>query len=379
MQSNAHMRSSFLLVLLKVSAAAGSLPPLAPLSRGLLVTAKGWCPPELVAALREDAISLEKSGAFRTAGLSNTAKGDISQQKFGAADRAICTITAGLGGDRAARKEFDSRLAGVIQACGEELGRRRLVVAEQYYSVSGEGSRLARHMDERHEELKGARGYSAKQRRSVSWLCYLNEVGWDESKGPGAGGALRAYVRNGGCGASCGAHEGNLQVGWMEKRGGGGAAEPIFLDAWVPVEAPPLPDADPTSGPRYLSYAALYRVTGDGTSRDYVSGLVEGGGAHTVEDLVATLERSERRQFSKVDVPASVTQPPPGSSEALVSPLGGTLLLFDSVAVPHEVLPTTRGRRFAMAGWLHEESQQTPEWIYSGQPSAEQLFGGVGG
>jgi hypothetical protein len=122
MQSNAHMRSSFLLVLLKVSAAAGSLPPLAPLSRGLLVTAKGWCPPELVAALREDAISLEKSGAFRTAGLSNTAKGDISQQKFGAADRAICTITAGLGGDRAARKEFDSRLAGVIQACPSPLG-----------------------------------------------------------------------------------------------------------------------------------------------------------------------------------------------------------------------------------------------------------------
>ena len=80
-----------------------------------------------------------------------------------------------------------------------------------------------------------------------------------------------------------------------------------------------------------------------------------------------------------------------------VAPLGGTLVLFDSVAVPHEVCPiphlhapapealpealhnlltqslasvsvsqvlaTERGRCLAMAGWFHERSQEMPSWI----------------
>ena len=37
-----------------------------------------------------------------------------------------------------------------------------------------------------------------------------------------------------------------------------------------------------------------------------------------------------------------------------VSPEGGSLVLFDSVSVPHEVL-ATRGRvRIAASGWFHE-------------------------
>lgn len=143
-----------------------------------------------------------------------------------------------------------------------------------------------------------------------------------------------------------------------------GGAEPVFLDAWVQVEAP----QDVEGGPKYLSFAALYRLVADAkgayTQRDYISGLVEGGGAHTLDDLLATLEPNEAKRFAKVDVPAAVTEPPAGMSEALVSPLGGTLLLFDSVAVPHEVLATTTGVRWAMAGWLHEPSQGVPDWLY---------------
>ena len=45
-----------------------------------------------------------------------------------------------------------------------------------------------------------------------------------------------------------------------------------------------------------------------------------------------------------------------------VAPLGGTLLLFDSVAVPHSVLPTTEGDRIALAGWFHEDQQEFPDW-----------------
>ena len=37
-------------------------------------------------------------------------------------------------------------------------------------------------MDERHEELKGARGWTTRNRRSVSWLLYLSDDGWDDEK-----------------------------------------------------------------------------------------------------------------------------------------------------------------------------------------------------
>ena len=38
-----------------------------------------------------------------------------------------------------------------------------------------------------------------------------------------------------------------------------------------------------------------------------------------------------------------------------ISPLAGRLVLFDSVSLPHEVLPVTGDRsRIALAGWFHE-------------------------
>jgi hypothetical protein len=45
-----------------------------------------------------------------------------------------------------------------------------------------------------------------------------------------------------------------------------------------------------------------------------------------------------------------------------VVPAGGTLVLFDSVTVPHEVLEVTKGTRLAIAGWYHEKQQDFPEW-----------------
>ena len=47
------------------------------------------------------------------------------------------------------------------------------------------------------------------------------------------------------------------------------------------------------------------------------------------------------------------------------SPRGGSLVVFDSVCVPHEVRTTISGQRVALAGWFHEEVQQFPDWILS--------------
>jgi hypothetical protein len=248
-------------------------------------------------------------------------------------------------------------------------------------------------MDERHEELKGARGWSSPYRRSVSWLAYLSEPGWRASNegstgastgaGAGAGGQFRAFVRENviaSASARCGAHEGNLQIGWRalsasEARrrpaaasaasgasGGvldGHGAEPVYLDAWVPVEVA-------LSGQRgrsaqYTSLAACYRVI-DG-QRQYLSGGVEGGGAQTIDELISTMKGDERRRFSRVEVSQALSAPPSGACEECVTPVGGTLLLFDSVAVPHEVLETVAGERWAMAGWFHEPSQGVPSWL----------------
>jgi hypothetical protein len=48
-----------------------------------------------------------------------------------------------------------------------------------------------------------------------------------------------------------------------------------------------------------------------------------------------------------------------------VAPRGGTLVLFDSATVLHEVAPTLKGLRVAVAGWLHEPQKAFPEWYGS--------------
>jgi hypothetical protein len=40
-----------------------------------------------------------------------------------------------------------------------------------------------------------------------------------------------------------------------------------------------------------------------------------------------------------------------------IDPIGGTLVLFDSVSLPHEVLATRGRERWATSGWFHEDQQ----------------------
>ena len=43
-----------------------------------------------------------------------------------------------------------------------------------------------------------------------------------------------------------------------------------------------------------------------------------------------------------------------------IPPLGGTLVIFDSVTLPHEVLPSIGKERWAISGWMHEDQQSIP-------------------
>ena len=81
-------------------------------------------------------------------------------------------------------------------------------------------------------------------------------------------------------------------------------------------------------------------------------------GRRPVEVLASTLPAALRAAFSSVEA-----VPQPQQKEALVEPHGGTLVLFDSVAVPHQVEETLEGERVAIAGWLHEAQQPIPAWF----------------
>ena len=314
-----------------------------------------------------------------------------------------------------------------------------------YYSLQGSGAALGLHMDERHEATKGHRGWETTDRRSVSWLLYLSGEGWGQPAGAGAGGHLRAYCRRCSAHVSCGAHEGNLQVGWLD--GGGEAADggeagegsaadaPVFLTSCLRVEATEAERA--VSGARWRERSALYLVppasgvspdspatpaaphspdtAGGGGGREYLTPPFGadspawlaasgggGGGAYHGEDKADTDADADadaaadeedvddddlvRVRVSPRDYPSPSPNPNPNPNQAEedvddddvgmspeafasalraqlaraaqraafsgvealphprqrvveVPPAGGTLVLFDSVAVIHEVRP----------------------------------------
>ena len=134
-------------------------------ARGAVFEARSWLSADLTSRLRADAASLLADGAFRSSGLSNTARGEQGDQGFGANDRSVLAVTPELGGDVSARAEFQLLIDELRVELSAELQRPGLVCAEQYYSVSGAGASLPLHMDERHEEAKGARGWAGSPYR----------------------------------------------------------------------------------------------------------------------------------------------------------------------------------------------------------------------
>jgi hypothetical protein len=394
---------------------------------------------------------------FQPSGLSNRIPGD--KNIFGSSDRLTCTITPNLGGDRHIRSVVEDKLKALKIKLQDVLpgldNSNKLELAEMYYSASPPQSHLPRHMDERHEDTKGDKGWMNDTRRSISWLLYLNDHNWgmrsdryqtthsdcaddanaftDDSlsdaelealmSGSGDGGELRAYCRMCCRGLQCGSNEGNVQVGWLHSyakshssasvpgdKNDGEEFEPIFLDSWVKAPAEECiynhqgyddedeeidVDMYPSQNLSWCTLSALYRIrrtsVGQATKIDSESDSLE---KYFDDDLLLRQEEQypQREYLSVAFGPKSPTWPsdtsldPVDFANALASqlhtslrnrfvsteaihdqpvdvlPTGGTLILFDSVAVPHEVLPTTRGERLAIAGWFHEAQQPCPDW-----------------
>lgn len=357
------------------------------ISSGHVAVLPGWLPPADVTALREDARALHAAGYFTPDGLSAyepARRGSDSASGGRGGSREVMPAffpsrkaqgpwgDAALG-DGAARRRLAARIASLRDALAVGLDRPGLVSAtspatrtvpslrglaqalgEISYTRYAPGASLRRHVDEHHEELKGDAGWVKLSRRSVSWLVYLNEE-WNDS----AGGLLRTYPRTEPSAAPVGARGGDLQVGWLRATAADPVERPVFLDA-----------RRRGSG----GNCALYTESesGPGTKRRvWISGEFNAHpllyqSSDAVVDMLLVRNPAAAGRFHLVEAPRSTAArwlggkavAQAGETVRDVNPCGGTLVLFDSVALPHEVMPTVGRERWACSGWLHEPGQQ---------------------
>ena len=277
----------------------------------------------LAQRLRADATLLQERGLFRPDGLSRLGEAR-ERQGFNRGDRQ--TYAGGWeasDGDSAARRLLAAKLAALRREAAltlrrPSMGRAGAVADERSYNWYEPGASLRRHGDEFHEETKGPKGWLLPTRRSLTWLLYLNKE-WRADEG----GALRAYERARPCDHAVGAtDDGDVQVGWV----GEDRELPVYL-------------GEDDVGERVL-YDATGHVRGGcaaGVAAPPLATIADPG----VRLIRGSLDRGEA--------------PPAGEAIRDIRPVAGTLLLFDSVAVPHEVLAVTAERpRVACTGWFHE-------------------------
>lgn len=145
-----------------------------------------------------------------------------------------------------------------------------------------------------------------------------------------------------------GAHEANLQVGWLAGQQDDAPHTPVFMDSW--------------HGGQPIS--VLY-VVRDG-ARQHISRTFDSASASDLRALMrnALLTDKLDRRFSLLEDRERWSQGDlaPYSHTVDTAPRGGTLVLFDSVAVPHEVTPCLQRERLSIAGWFHEAQQPFPEF-----------------
>jgi len=323
------------------------------IARGGVAIIPDFIPDELVSALRKDARFLFNNGDFQPDGLTNTAKSKEQQGFTGKADRQ--TFRGGADwesdvGNLTARKEFKNRMTKLREQLAIELDRPSLETDgenkhEMTFNWYEPGAKLGRHLDEHHEETKGVKGWLLGTRRSVTWLVYLNSD-WEEKDG----GALRCFPREGMSTQPVGCHEHNLQIGWLDD------LEPIYLDCF-----------------RKSGMSALYRVV-DG-KRELITKKEFDVPRQPIEfvkflpdelkerfEQISTARLDPRFAASNDGKECEATQASllPDRAEKYfidVLPKAGTLVLFDSVSLPHLVREVTSSRqRIAATGGFHEDS-----------------------
>jgi len=321
---------------------------------------------ELLAELRADMDSAREQGLFAASGLSNFAN---VNQSFGGNDRQVAPVLRGSYSSPALLK-MERKINTLRQELAMALNRPTMLQDElgheSYYSRSSPGATLKRHTDERHEELKGRKGWTSTSRRSISYLIYLSDADWDAQRN---GGELRAFpvsakykVVNGNIGGED-PRGNNLQVAWLLNKEAH-EVEPVYMDGFSPVQSQKSGQVEPA--------CVLYtRGRLFGRMRRSISNFFEMRDPSTGifnDDLSTHLKpefRSGGFELLRIeDIYAwNRNELPAGSEVHDVNPIGARLVLFDSVILPHEVRETKTGVRLALAGWFHERVPAIPSWV----------------
>jgi len=264
-------------------------------------------------------------------------------------------------GNFALRQRFKARMAEVKAYLAQNLEERPTLANDwpQTHELEflryGVGARLQRHTDEHHVEIQRPNGSRLPKkpnatRRSVTFIAYLDDE-WKEDDG----GELRLHERANPSIVRVGSRGQDLQVGWLKSTATQGE-QPVFLDPLRP-------------GPENEN-CMLYTFDANGTKRDLSSkpfaniALYLGGGDAIARKLMVE-DKADAQRFHLIDAPkslvATLANPPSkpagedgGEMIRDIAPNAGTLVLFDSVSVPHEVIATTK-ERYGIQGWWHEK------------------------
>mmetsp|Transcript_6725 Transcript_6725/g.9651 ORF Transcript_6725/g.9651 Transcript_6725/m.9651 type:complete len:403 (+) Transcript_6725:100-1308(+) len=330
---------------------------------------------EQVQVLLRDIQRLADERKMLPSGLSNTNK---KEQNFDKNDRVVGP--APWWGDSLAGRDIENfehlqviskKIQKLRLQVSEALDRPTMVEAgyahECYYSKSGEGSSLARHLDEFHEETKGPRGWLLPSRRSISWLIYLSDEDWDVVVN---GGELRSFPQKefiAEIGSTeVGSHKGNLQIGWLD-RDVLSIPSPVYLDSWY---KPPGKRGDAVE-----PHCALY-VVEDGSEKYITMAWISTMMVASMTDFIKAQSKIKGQNifigqefttgFRLIEDRDTWVDGafPPGTVTEDIPPVRGSIVMFDSVTVPHEVRVVKEGTRAAVAGWFHEETQPIPEGFY---------------
>ena len=254
-------------------------------------------------------------------------------------------------GNFALRQRFKARMAQVKAYLAQNLeGRPTLAndlpqTHEMEFLRYGVGARLQRHTDEHHVEIQRPNGSrlpkkSNATRRSVTFIVYLDDE-WKADDG----GELRLHERANPSIARVGSRGQDLQVGWLKATATQGE-QPVFLDPLRP-------------GPESES-CMLYTFDENGTKRDlsskpFANIALHLGGGDTIARKLMVEDKADAQRFHLIDAPkslvATLSNPPSkpagedgGEMIRDIAPKAGTLVLFDSVSVPHEVIATNKER-----------------------------------
>lgn len=358
------------------------------IASGDVFSIERWISCSEVVKLRELCFQLKEEGLFEVSGLSYA---ESPQNLVSSSDRLVCDEipTKYISSDTFSRlnDRIDSLRINVSSALCRSSMMRSELPHESYFSLSLPGADLKRHMDEKHEELKPSRRWALKTRRSISWLLYLNEDSWDASIN---GGQLRSFPQKSrmfpslyGC---CGCHKGNLQIGWLEAES---YVKPVYMQSWstrreITSQLSTSEIYDESTGADGNEVLSALYVLSVFKRKVFLTGKFVANEGATVPSqqpkqmipklnfydkcmlhMKSNVLRNGDRKFSLIENYASWTEDdndkkdsrsraPQGTVSSELLPKGGTLCMFDSASVPHEVLHTLHGQRLAIAGWFHE-------------------------